>query len=153
MSASTELKKIKTKYRPSALLMGLPLSPGTRGRWGGESGAAPGFGKAYSCAWCWRFERFLTQGDLVNKLYFSFSVCITGVKRYGFREDYSLSAFPNGNNHTNESSTLVTISGKKMRHQWSISAEGLDHNKPPPYLIGKIRIILFNCNFHDQSTY
>ena len=35
-----------------------------------------------------------------------------------FREDYSRSAFPNGNNLTNESNILVTISERKMRHQF-----------------------------------
>ena len=34
--------------------------------------AAPGIRKVCSCAWCWRFERFLTQGDLVMILHFSF---------------------------------------------------------------------------------
>jgi len=33
--------------------------------------AAPGIRKVYSCA-CWRFERFLTQGDLVKIFHFSF---------------------------------------------------------------------------------
>jgi len=37
--------------------------------------------KVCSCAWCWRFERFLTQGDLVKV--FHFSLCTTGVKRHG----------------------------------------------------------------------
>ena len=27
--------------------------------------------KVYSCAWCWRFERVLTQGDLVKVFHFS----------------------------------------------------------------------------------
>jgi len=34
--------------------------------------AAPGIRKVYSCAWCWRIERFLTQGDLVKIFHFSF---------------------------------------------------------------------------------
>jgi len=34
--------------------------------------AAPGIRKVYSCARCWHFERFLTQGNLVKILHFSF---------------------------------------------------------------------------------
>jgi len=33
---------------------------------------APGIRNVYSCAWCWRFEWFLTQGDLVKIFHFSF---------------------------------------------------------------------------------